>query len=201
MRIFRPFLVSGWLFPGALFRINTREKLLCITFDDGPNHFSTPAILKILDEHNVKALFFCKGENAELYPDLFQRIISEGHLAGNHCYSHPDGWFTGVKQYIADVEKASHYIPGRYFRPPFGRLRIGQYLKLRSIYKIVFWDIMPYDFDKSFSWEESLKVLLGLIRPGSVIALHDSEFSSSPLFLDRFIKEARGRGYQFVLPE
>jgi peptidoglycan-N-acetylglucosamine deacetylase len=201
MRIFRPFLASGWLFPGALFRINTREKLLCITFDDGPNHLSTPAILKILATHNIKALFFCKGENAERYPDLIQGIISHGHLTGNHSYSHPDGWFTGVKQYLADVEKASRYLPGKYFRPPYGRLRIGQYLKLRSFYKIVFWDIMPYDFDKSFVWEESLEVLLKLIRPGSVIALHDSEISSSPLFLDKFIREASGRGYKFVLPE
>ncbi len=201
MRIFRPFLASGWLFPGALFRIKTGEKLLCITFDDGPNQISTPAILKTLEEQNIKALFFCKGENAERYPHLIQRILKEGHLTGNHSYSHPDGWFTGVKQYTDDVEKAAKYIPGRYFRPPYGRLKIGQYLKLRSCYKIVFWDIMPYDFDNTFSREETLGVLLRLIRPGSVIALHDSEMSSSPLFLDSFIREARGRGYKFILPE
>jgi peptidoglycan/xylan/chitin deacetylase (PgdA/CDA1 family) len=201
MRIYRPFRVSGWLFPEALFRIKTREKLICLTFDDGPHPISTPAILNILDEHKVRAMFFCKGENAERYPDLIQQIISSGHLTGNHSYSHPDGWQTGLKKYIADVERASKYIHGKYFRPPYGRLRICQYLKLKPIYKIIFWDIMPYDFDKSFSSEDSLNVMLRLIRPGSVIALHDSESSSSSFFLDKFIKEALALGYRFVIPD
>jgi peptidoglycan/xylan/chitin deacetylase (PgdA/CDA1 family) len=201
MRIFRPFKVSGWLFPEALFRINTREKLICLTFDDGPHPISTPVILNILEKHKVKAMFFCKGVNAEHYPELLHQIISEGHLTGNHSYSHPDGWMTGIRKYTADVDKASLNIPGKYFRPPYGRLGICQYLKLKPFYKIIFWDIMPYDFDKSFPWERSLNVLLRLIRPGSVIALHDSESSSSPLFLDKFLEEALALGYRFVLPD
>lgn len=201
MRIFRPFLISGWIYPEALFRMNTDEKLICLTFDDGPDPSSTPVILSLLETYDIKAMFFCCGANAERYPELIQSIISGGHITGNHSYSHPDGWKTTVRKYIYDIEKSSQFVPGRFFRPPYGRLKFCQYLKLKKHFKIVFWDLLPYDFDKSFPWEDSLKVLLRRIRPGSVIALHDSPGSSSLLFLDRFIREAKNRGYSFVLPD
>jgi len=201
MRIFRPFLFAGWIYPEALFRINTAEKLICLSFDDGPDPSVTPVILDILERHNIKAMFFCCGQNAEQYPELVQMIIAAGHITGNHSYSHADGWKTTEKEYINDVEKASHYLSGKFFRPPYGRIRRSQYHILKRSYKIVFWDLMPYDFDKSFSWEESLRVLLKYIRPGSVIALHDSQGSSSPRYLDQFIREAKKKDFRFTIPE
>jgi peptidoglycan/xylan/chitin deacetylase (PgdA/CDA1 family) len=201
MRIFSPWLFARWIYPEALFRMNTAKKLLCLTFDDGPDPSATTAILRILENHNIKAIFFCCGENAERYPELIQQILSGGHITGNHSYSHPDGWLTPKKKYTDDILKASKFLQGRFFRPPYGRLSLCQYFKLKKHFKIVFWDVMPYDFDKSFHWEESLKVLMNRIRPGSVIALHDSPDSSSQLYLDMFIGEAKKNGYSFVLPE
>lgn len=200
MRIFRPCFIAGWIYPEAIFRISTNEKLICLTFDDGPDPLSTPVLLEILGKHNIKALFFCNGRAAEKYPDQVERILADGHLTGNHSYSHSNGWYSGVKSYVQDVEKASALTSDKWFRPPYGRLRLLQYYKLRTKYKIVFWDIMPYDFDNSFPYEDSLKVLLKKIRPGSVIVLHDSYRSSSHFFLGRFIEEAVIRGYRFVLP-
>jgi len=75
MRLFRPCFIAGWLYPDAIFRIRTTEKLLCLTFDDGPDPDSTHQLLDILDKHDIKVLFFCDGRAAEKYPDLIKRMI------------------------------------------------------------------------------------------------------------------------------
>ena len=201
MRLFRPSFIGGCLYPSALFRIKTTEKLLCLTFDDGPDPESSPRLLDILDKYKVKALFFCDGRAAEKYPDLIDLIKSEGHLIGNHGYNHLNGWNTSPGIYVADVENASLLTSSYLFRPPYGRLRLSQYRRLKQKYRIVFWDIMPYDFDISFSSENSIKVLLKKLRPGSVIVLHDQPWSTLIPVLDQFIETAIQRGYRFILPD
>ena len=201
MRFFRPCFIAGWIFPEAMFRIGTDEKIICLTFDDGPDPASTPVLLDLLGRYNIKALFFCNGRNAENHPSLMQRILSEGHIAGNHTWSHLNGWTSSVNNYLDDVSKASAMTSDKWFRPPFGHLRLFQYYRLKKKYRIVFWDIMPYDFDDSFAPEESLEVLLKKTRPGSIIVLHDNGRSSSAVYLENFLKEVTERGYRFVLPE
>lgn len=201
MRLFRPFFFTGWLYPEALFRIKPAGKQLCLTFDDGPDPESSVKVLDILNKYNVKAIFFCAGRAAEQYPDLIDLIKSKGHLIGNHGYNHLDGWRTSEVNYITNTEKAAKYTSSTLFRPPFGRLKLRQYRQLKKNYKIVFWDLMPYDFDKSFHPAESYNLLLSKIRPGSVIVLHDQPASSLIPFLNQFIETANHRGYRFVLPE
>jgi peptidoglycan/xylan/chitin deacetylase (PgdA/CDA1 family) len=94
LRLFRPGIFSRVFYPGAFFRFRTREKVLCLTFDDGPDPESTPEILEILAARKVKALFFCTGRNAELYPRLVQQIRAAGHITGNHGFDHLNGWKT-----------------------------------------------------------------------------------------------------------
>ncbi|NSW95019.1 MAG: polysaccharide deacetylase family protein [Bacteroidales bacterium] len=201
MRLLRPCFLSSFLFPGAVFRLKTREKQICLTFDDGPHPETTPEILQILKRHNIKAVFFCRGDTAERYPGLVQEIISEGHLTGNHGYSHLDGWKTPAGKYTDDVERASLFVPSVLFRPPYGRLTLKQDKTLVKKYKIVFWDLMPYDFDTKFGAGNSLRILKTKIRPGSVIVLHDSPRSSVISFLGEFIEFAFNQGYSFVLPD
>jgi peptidoglycan-N-acetylglucosamine deacetylase len=197
MRSFRPCFIASWLYPGALFRVKTTEKLLYLTFDDGPDPESTERLLDILGRYNIKAIFFCNGRNAEKYPGLVNLIKSNGHQIGNHGYSHFDGWKTSERKYEADTIKADTYTSSSLFRPPYGHLRFRQYLRLRKRYKIVFWDLMPYDFDSSFGPDNSLRVLKKKIRPGSVIVLHDTQNSTVCKFLEEFIKFALSEGYSF----
>jgi peptidoglycan/xylan/chitin deacetylase (PgdA/CDA1 family) len=201
MRIFRPFFLAAWLYPEALFRIKPALKQLCLTFDDGPDPQSSPRLLEILGRYNIKAIFFCDGRAAEKYPDLIDLIKSKGHIVGNHGYNHLDGWRTSGENYIADAEQAERHTSSVLFRPPFGRLKLSQYRQLKRKYMIVFWDLMPFDFDKSFHAAESYNLLLRKIRPGSVIVLHDQPVSSLIPFLPHFIETASHRGYKFVLPE
>jgi peptidoglycan/xylan/chitin deacetylase (PgdA/CDA1 family) len=186
------------LYPEAIFRIKTNEKHLLLTFDDGPDPASTPLILEILSKYHVRAIFFFTGLKAERYPDLTEKLRSAGHIIGNHGYSHLSGWKTSKSNYIADVERADGLTSPDLFRPPYGSLTRGQYKSLKEKYKIIFWDLMPYDFDTSFSARNALSILKEKIRPGSIIVLHDSPLSYGPGLLDEFIGYAMSEGYGFV---
>ena len=200
MRLFRPFVCSGLLFPAATFRIKTKNKELCLSFDDGPDPGSTPKILDILKAHNIKAMFFCSGQKAENNPEIVDLILSGGHLMGNHGYRHLDGWKTSSMEYIKDISDADRFTSPDLFRPPYGRIRFSQYSKLVKKYNIVFWDLMPYDFDNKMVKDKALTVLKKKIRPGSIIVLHDSVKSTVLSFLEEFIDYAVDKGYKFVVP-
>lgn len=199
MRLFRPGFLTGWLYPEAICRIRTTEKVLYLTFDDGPDPVSTPRLLDILKTYNIKVLFFCDGRAAEKFPDLMNQIRKEGHLIGNHGYSHLDGWHTDSVKYINDIIRASDITSDKIFRPPFGRLSVKQKKRLLKSYKIVYWDLMPYDFDKSFGSRKSLRMLKDKIRSGSIIVLHDTASSSANTIIDEFITYAVNSGYRFEL--
>ena len=112
MRLFRPFFLLRLVYPKALFRLKTNDKVLCLTFDDGPDPECTPRVLDILEYHNVKAIFFCRGLNAENHPELISLIKSKGHVVGNHGYHHLDGWKTITRLYIRNFRiSAEHTSP------------------------------------------------------------------------------------------
>jgi peptidoglycan/xylan/chitin deacetylase (PgdA/CDA1 family) len=200
MRLFRPCFLAVRLFPGALFREKTGEKVLYLTFDDGPDVITTMPLLNTLAKHKIRAVFFCSGKAASENPDLVNKIKSEGHLIGNHGYNHLDGLFTSKQKYLNDIKSAAESTSRCIFRPPYGRLRINQYSEIKKSYRIIMWDIMPYDFDKKFGGERSLSVLRKMVRPGSVIALHNTRGSTVLEFLEDFILFATKGGYGFRLP-
>lgn len=199
MRLFRPGFLAGCFYPEALFRIKTTEKVLYLTFDDGPDKDSTPQLLDILARYTIKGLFFCSGKSAEMNPALMKLLRGEGHLIGNHGYHHLDGWRTDPATYNSDILNAVAFTSSKIFRPPFGRLSLKQSRNVSKSYKIVFWDIMAYDFDIAFGRDRSLKVLKEKIRPGSIIALHDKETSCANSILEEFIVFAKSKGYRFEL--
>ena len=198
MRFFRPYFLAG-LYPEAKFRIKTTEKILYLTFDDGPDPESTPFLLEVLRKHDIKALFFCIGQTAEEHPELIRQILDDGHEIGNHTYNHANGWVTHSAVYLKDVIRASMSTSSLIFRPPFGRLRPKQYRILKKQFLIIFWDLMAYDFDSTFSAENSLNLLKTKIRQGSIIVLHDTPQSSARHFLDEFLTFAVKEGYRFEL--
>lgn len=200
MRLARPFFLAPILFREALFRIDTTEKILCLTFDDGPDRYTTLPILEILERSGIRAVFFCTGTMAETQPEVIGRIKSAGHIIGNHGYEHLSGFRTPADLYTDNVQAASGLTSSKIFRPPYGQITPTQYSILSRSYRIVFWDVMVYDFDPEFDYIRSLKMLKTSIRPGSIIVLHDKERSTAQLFLEDFIKFAKSEGYRFEIP-
>ncbi|MDZ7633798.1 MAG: polysaccharide deacetylase family protein [Bacteroidales bacterium] len=192
----RPF-PAGIIYPEALYRIKGKEKRLYLTFDDGPDPLSTPAILDIMKAHDVHATFFCTGSKVLASPGLFARVAAGGHTIGNHGFSHLNGLTTSIRAYCSDIYRGRDITCSNLFRPPYGRLRVRQYRILERSMRIVFWDLMPYDFDRKLAPESSYSILSRRMRPGSVIVLHDTAFSSAALYLDRFIQKALEEGYSF----
>ena len=115
-----------WLraaYPSFIWKINTNEKVLYLTFDDGPHKIATPFVLDELKKFNAKATFFCVGNNVVTHRDIYQRIIEEGHAVGNHTYNHVNGWKSADQLYVKDVYEAAKEIDSSLFRPPYGRIK------------------------------------------------------------------------------
>lgn len=174
MIIEQPAVYLRWLYPKALWRMDRRERAVYLTFDDGPIPESTPFILDILRRFGVRATFFVVGDNVRKYPDLFQRIIDEGHLVGNHTHNHISGFRHTVRDYMFNVEKANAYIRSHFFRPPHGWMRLAQYAWLSRRYKVVMWDVVTRDYSKWMTSDDIVNNVKRYVRNGSIITFHDS---------------------------
>ena len=161
------------LFAGLVWRI-AKSKKVYLTFDDGPIPEATPWILDLLHSRNIKATFFCVGENVKKYPEIFQRILDEGHTVGNHTYNHLNAWKTKGEEYNRNIEKASEVIDSKLFRPPYGKLSFSQLKSLKSKYEIIMWDVLSGDFDTSITAQECFSNVKNNAQEGSIIVFHDS---------------------------
>ncbi len=190
------------LFPDRVWEMSKLEKKIYLTFDDGPHPIHTPFVLDELKRYNAKATFFCIGNNVELYPEIYTRIIDDGHAIGNHTQNHLNGKKTTDEIYIKDVQAASKYIDSNLFRPPYGRIKSFQAKILSTLtrpYKIIMWTVLSGDFDPEISNQRCLENVLFKTRNGSIVVFHDSEKASEkmrstlPVFLNNF----SARGYSF----
>ena len=149
-----------------------------ITFDDGPNPATTPYVLAELEKYNAHATFFCVGNNVARYPALYNDLRKNGHATGNHTYDHINGWKTENSLYLKNIQRAEGQIDSRLFRPPYGKMRFSQMralLKEDPSWKIIMWDVLSADFDKSLTGQQCVENVLAYIKPGSIVLLHDSE--------------------------
>lgn len=202
MRIIQqPPFMFRWAYPEAVWRLSKTEKSVYLTFDDGPIPEVTPWVLDLLNQHSIKATFFCVGENVSRYPEIFKQIIDEGHKVGNHSHHHVRGRDLSLKEYLNDVQEAQELIHSNLFRPPYGSLSIQQYNKLKKLYKIVFWDVLTEDYNNKLTPNECLENVRKYSRNGSVIVFHDSLKASERLleFLPSAIQYLKEEGYNFNL--
>ena len=199
MFIEQPAVYLRWLYPRALWRMDRHERAVYLTLDDGPIPEATPFILDVLKEHGVKATFFMVGDNVRKYPDLYQRVLDEGHQVGNHTHNHISGLRRSLREYSYNVEKANAYIKSNLFRPPHGWMRITQYALLRRKYKVVMWDLVTRDYSKWMTAENVISNVKRYARNGSIITFHDSVKSIDKLrtALPESIKWLKEQGYEF----
>ena len=186
---------------------NTEEKLIALTFDDGPHPKYTKEILDILNEYGVKATFFVIGENAALYRDEIKRISDEGHELGNHTYTHKNTASLSPAELLSELKRTDSEIFGitgthpRVFRPPEGKCTKAAVSCAAELgYKIILWTVDPRDWACP-TVSEMTDNILSNVRAGSILLCHDynsAKRSPTPAALRRIIPELIERGYGFV---
>jgi peptidoglycan/xylan/chitin deacetylase (PgdA/CDA1 family) len=203
MLIERPPKIYRCLYHGSHWRFNTDEKVVYLTFDDGPIPEITPWVLDLLDQYGIKATFFCVGDNVRKYPDIYRMVQDRGHVVGNHTFHHIQGWKVDKKTYLEDIEETAKLIDSKLFRPPHGHMRLPQFYALKKKYKIIMWDVVTRDYSRLMTASEVFETVKKYTRNGSIIVFHDSLKSgdrmkeSLPRSLDWLIEQ----GYSFRLIE
>lgn len=200
MRFFRTPAVLTTFYPSLLWRVNTSQKEIYLTFDDGPVPGPTDFVLETLEKYKAKATFFCIGDNIRKHPDQFKKIIDANHSVGNHTFNHLNGWKTSSEIYLQNVNECQALLPGnRLFRPPFGRIKKSQISLIKKNYQIVMWDLLTFDYDKSLAEEKCLRGAMSAARSGSIVVFHDSIKAEKNLtyVLPRFMEHCATEGYSF----
>lgn len=185
-----------WAYSDLIWKMDTDEKVLFLTFDDGPVPEATPYVLDCLAEHAAKGTFFCLGAQVSKNPELFSRILREHHQVGNHSYSHLNGWQSPDEVYFENIEQCDQQLQEcgastRLLRPPYGKISRTQINALKKKYNIMMWSHLSGDFDPFLDVKASLRSLLKA-GSGSILVFHDSAKAlknlkqTLPVVLDHF---------------
>jgi len=198
---------------GTIYRENISEKLVAITFDDGPSPEWTPKILDELKRANVKATFFMLGEHVEKYPDIAKRVADEGHEIGNHTYDHHGLVYYTPQELQKEIKHAEQVIQKatgkttQYFRPPKAWLTNPEKEQLRQMgYKVILWSLNSKDW-VTFDDKYMIRYIMRNVRPGDIILFHDAggvfsteggDRSETVSTIYRLVEKLREKGYRPV---
>ncbi len=202
-------LLLKWFYSSLRWNKSRLKKIVYLTFDDGPVPNVTDYVLNTLKIFGVKATFFCIGDNISKHPTIFERLKNEGHAIGNHTYNHLKGWDTDDNTYVDNFAKCQALTQTNLFRPPYGRIKKSQILKLKAEslqlndpianLEIVMWDVLSGDFDTTITPEKCFQNVINHTKNGSIIVFHDSlkAFDRLEEVLPRTLKYLTEKGYQF----
>lgn len=192
------------IYSSYVWSVDTKEKIIYLSFDDGPHPVATPFVLDELKKYNAKATFFCIGKNVVAEPAIYKRILEEGHGVGNHTYNHFNGWKTKDHLYLEDVSEAGKYIDSIMFRPPYGRITSFQAKNIqaalkKTLVKIIMWDVISGDFDNSLNGDQCVQNVVLNAKNGSIVVCHDSEkaFSKLQILLPAILRFFEEKNYRF----
>jgi peptidoglycan-N-acetylglucosamine deacetylase len=191
------------LFGDYVARVDTEEKVVAVTFDDGPNPVHTPQVLAVLDQQEVKATFFMMGRNVERYPDVAREVLRRGHEIGNHSYSHPKLVLMSPRRVRQEIERTDTLLRGIgvsgeiHFRPPHAsKFIILPYVLVQMKKLSVLGDVDPEEW-KGHSASVMTDSILRQVRPGSIIGLHDPLGARTLRTLQNILPALASRGYRF----
>ena len=201
-----------WLIPSCTWRKVGQEKVIYLTFDDGPHPEITAWVIDELKKHQIKATFFCVGDNLRKHTATAKQLLTEGHQIGNHTMHHIKGWKHKNVDYLRDIEDCDTEIckiheqlndekaQPRLFRPPYGQIKPSQIKLLRTKgYEIIQWSDLSCDYDKRLDCERSLSALVKNAKSGSIVVFHDSEKAENQLkqILPRYLEAMLAEDYTF----
>jgi peptidoglycan-N-acetylglucosamine deacetylase len=197
----------------TIYHVPSSEKVVALTFDDGPSPKWTPQILDVLKAGQAKATFFMLGEHVEKYPQVARRVAAEGHEIGNHTYDHHVLIYYKTEELekeLKDAQEAIYKVTGvttKYFRPPKAWLTESEKKDIKRLgYEIILWSLNSKDW-VTFDDRYIVKYILHYVHPGDILLFHDSGGVFKPeggkrketvSAVKRLIEKLRARGYRFV---
>lgn len=196
--------IGSNVYVKTLCKADRKDKVVALTFDDGPNYFTTPHVLNILKKHDIKATFFLIGKKAKKYPYLVNQIFEEGHIVANHTYSHSSFFPLSVRYSVKeDIEKGIEEInkaigkKPKLFRPPFGVTNpiLGKVVKDMNL-TTMGWSIRSLD-TISGSREKIKEKVISKLHPGAIILLHD-DCEDADQLLEILIPSILEKGYKII---
>ncbi|OYW38509.1 MAG: hypothetical protein B7Z45_04980, partial [Azorhizobium sp. 12-66-6] len=184
--------------------VEVDQPYLALTFDDGPNPETTPKLLKMLRDRNIKATFFVLGTHASAYPDVLRQIAADGHEIGNHSWNHPQLpklTVAGADKQVEDTSRAIEDATGAktvLLRPPYGAMTPALQAHIAQKYGMTFiyWSVDPLDW-KIRDGQSIYDQVLKNARPGSIVLAHDihaTTVAAMPRVLDALI----AKGFKFA---
>ena len=191
--------VIQMLFSQRIWHIRTDEKVIFITFDDGPHPSLTPQILDLLSKFRAKVTFFQLGSKIEQFPALHKKCVDKGHTIGNHGYHHVDSLHTTPKKFLRNLKQGKAISKSNLYRPAFGRIPLFYQKDILKDNKVIMWHIMPGDFDYKMSIERCTSVINKYVRNGSIIVLHENEKAKDKVIpiLEKTLQKFSKEGYTF----
>ena len=191
------------LFGDYVARVDTEERVVALTFDDGPNPVHTPRVLAVLDQHHVQATFYMMGRNVERYPDVARDVLRRGHEIGNHSYSHTKLVLMSPRRVREEIERTDTLLRGIgvsgeiHFRPPHAsKFIILPYVLVQMKKLSVLGDVDPEEW-KGHSASVMTDSILRQVRPGSIIGLHDPLGAETLRTLQNILPALASQGYRF----
>lgn len=196
------------IFRGEVILHGPARKEVALTFDDGPDDVWTPRILDVLSRHGVKATFMCVGQRIQRNPQVFQRIVGEGHVVGNHSWDHPNLTKISIEEVRTEVHQTENEmerlagVRPNFFRPPYGALNADVIREIMSLhYKIILWNVDSLDWAGLTAHQVTANILAH-VGPGSIVLQHSAGGAGESLedtvaALPGIIRTLRQEGYRF----
>ncbi len=202
---YNPPAIIKMMFPSFQWESEIGKVLL--TFDDGPVPETTPIILETLSKYNIKAAFFCVGENVQKYPELCRNLIDEGHFVCNHTFNHKPLTHLSRSGAVEQVEKFNNLVKREfgedvlYFRPPHGKFSFSTSAIMKEMnLKNVMWSLLTYDFRNDLNVVKF--AVNNYLENNSIVVLHDS-IKSKDIIADsikHIVEETVHKGFQIGAP-
>jgi peptidoglycan/xylan/chitin deacetylase (PgdA/CDA1 family) len=197
--------LNFWYFIGKTFlpkltwRREVTEKVVYLTFDDGPHLTITPWVMAELDKVGAKGTFFMVGDNAAKYPNIVAKLKMANHKVANHTQHHVKGWNMNAADYLLEILACEEAIGKQgLFRPPFGRINFKAIPQIQENMEVIMWDILTKDYLKTLNISRAQKRIRKATRPGSIIVFHDSEKAEKNLkvLLPKYLEFLKEEGYK-----
>ncbi len=198
------------IYPDLILReAKGKDKVVALTFDDGPDRVYTPKVLDVLKQKDVLGSFFLIGNRVEEYPDVVERIINEGHVVGNHTYTHPEILKAGGNPFSKELSLTEEVFSkfglsgSGFFRPPYGAISPSLVEEAGNLgYRVALWSVDSLDW-RGLPKDRVVSNVVPLVAPGSVVLQHSAggpgeDLSGSVQALPEIIDTLRASGYRFV---